>query len=430
MQVVRNHELVGQMSLDQLEARIGRMAEEEEGPLSDLEHHSDNNEDIKTEEIFTDCDEVPHETQAKNLADNNMRETITQQVKEAYQRQGQDDESRNEERPNQSPASELQYDNIKSNSVVREKHEQESRAKQKVDKEKNADICSEDCNYPEKERQTNENQAEPTLIDREDSVTLTQLKEEAAEGTSACDKVAEKAQTYKRHFKALGHKALNVEARIEDDILRHILLLDEDGSIRKIYKRADQERTVKTEQSFESEPADNIHNVIPLLDKESCITSAHSQKNPVNAEAVSAFVKNNHGQANNVRDQEGFTVQRHWPTLSPNCRQLKINHKEILGVSSTNCKEEQVQNQTKVEEIRDSHEEMPVLENEYLKEEMQPVGSFKEEDQYELLEPKQDEEEEMITGDDNSRCTQLKYQDDGEMKEAEDTHVPKGKIVT
>uniref|UniRef100_A0A3Q3XCX7 C2H2-type domain-containing protein n=1 Tax=Mola mola TaxID=94237 RepID=A0A3Q3XCX7_MOLML len=51
-QIIRNHELVGQISLDQLEARAEKMSEEE--PLSDLSVYA---EDIKTEEIDIDCNE-------------------------------------------------------------------------------------------------------------------------------------------------------------------------------------------------------------------------------------------------------------------------------------------------------------------------------------------------------------------------------------
>ncbi|GAA6218702.1 zinc finger protein 462-like [Lates japonicus] len=53
-QVVRNHELVGQVSLDQLEARDGRIPEVEQEPLKNVEHH--NNESAFT--VTSDAAEV------------------------------------------------------------------------------------------------------------------------------------------------------------------------------------------------------------------------------------------------------------------------------------------------------------------------------------------------------------------------------------
>lgn len=449
-QVVRNHELVGQINLDQLEARVGRMTEEEENPLSDPEHQNNDSEDVKTEEVVTNCNEVSHETQAKNLTERNIRENITQQMKEAYQKQGQDDKNENEERPVKSSVLDLQYVNKKPNSIVQEKHEQDSQeqaaivflpdterrerikkiTKHKIGEGTNADIQFEDCSYPQIERQTNANQTQSKHRGREDSsVAFTQPKEEAAEGSSTtCGKIAEKSQTHKLHIKAQKHRALNIEAKIEDDILRHILLLDEDGSIRKKYKMTNPERTVKIEQSVEPEVADNVQNEIPLLYEESTINLAHNRKNQGNAEAISAFAKKNYGQANNFRDQERFAGKRHFLTLLPNCGQLKIGHKEILGVSFTNCKEEQVQNQENYEEIRDSYVEMPVLENAYLKEEMHPTDCCKGEDQNDHLEQKQDKEDEMITKDVESGCTTQKREDGEEIKETENPDVPKGAL--
>uniref|UniRef100_A0A7N6A310 C2H2-type domain-containing protein n=1 Tax=Anabas testudineus TaxID=64144 RepID=A0A7N6A310_ANATE len=55
-QVVRNHELVGQVSLDQLEATVCSMPEEEHESLSNLEWNNDRG-DVETEELDSDCNE-------------------------------------------------------------------------------------------------------------------------------------------------------------------------------------------------------------------------------------------------------------------------------------------------------------------------------------------------------------------------------------
>ncbi|XP_070760275.1 zinc finger protein 462-like [Enoplosus armatus] len=443
-QVMRNHELVGQVSLDQLEARVGGMPEGEAEPLSNLEHRNNDSEDVKTEEFVMDCNEVRHETQAKNLAENNIKEKTTLQIKETYRKEGPDGKNVNEDSPY------LQYENAKLKATVQEKHEQdpqeqagivfspdtargqgiENIVEQNVGEGNNADIQFEDCNGPEKERQTNENKAQPKLKDSEGgSITFTRQKEEAAEGSSTTyGKIAEKAQAHKLHIKALQHRT-NIEAKVEDDILRHILLLDEDGSIRKMRKRADQDRTVKMEQNIEPEIVDNVVNEIRLLDKEGSIALTHSRKNLVNTEAISASAKKDHAQAKDIRAEESFRAERHLLSLTPNCGQLKISHKEILGVSLTNCKKEQVHNLRKCEEVTDSYGEMPVLENEYLKEEMHPLGCCKEEDQNDHLQQKQEKEDEMITEDDENRCTDQEHEDRDGIKEADNPHVPKGALT-
>ncbi|XP_041793929.1 zinc finger protein 462-like isoform X2 [Chelmon rostratus] len=426
-QVMRNHELVGQISLDQLEARVDLVPEEDEEPLSNLEYCD--SEDIKTEEVVTDCNEDPH-----------IRESVTPQIKGAHQKQEQDDKNGKEESPAKSSVLVPQYENT--DTAIQEERELDPQeqaeivlpdiaraqwvaniAGQKVGEGNNADIQYEKSSCPEKE--TNANQTQLKLKDSEgSSVTFTQQKEEAEEGSStACGKIAEKAQAHKRHIKALKHRTLNIEAKVEDDILRHILLLDEDGGIRKRPKKASQDRTIKTEQVIK--PEVDVLSEILLLDEEGSIALAHSQRNHPHTEAISALTKKSYRQANNIRAQEQFKVERHLLTLTPNCRQLKINHKEILGVSFTKCKDGQVQNQKNNEEVRDPYGEMPVLENEYLREEMHPLGSCKQEDQNYHLEQNQDKEDEIITEDESRRTSQGHQEGDGEV-EADNPHVPKG----
>ncbi|XP_031161290.1 zinc finger protein 462-like isoform X1 [Sander lucioperca] len=398
-QVVRNHELVGQVSLEQLQARVDRMPVEE--PSSNLEHHYNVSEDVETEEFVTDCDEVPHETQAQNPAENNMREKVTLQSKEAYQKKGQD--RRKEESPAKSSVLDLQYENTKPNTSVQEKHEQEPQQQDVV--------------------------VLPAQPDIEDSsITFTQQKVEAADKSSPTfGKIAKEVQAHKPHNKNLEHKTLSIEARVEDDILRNIRLLDEDGRINNTHKKADQDRTVKTED-IETEVVDCVRNEMILLDEKGSIILAHNPKNQVNTEVISAFAKKEHIQANNSTAQESFTVKRHLSTPPPTCELHMIGHKESLGVSFTNCKKEQLHNLIISKEVRDPYQEMPVLENEYLKEEMQPHGCCKMEDQIDHVKRNQDKEDEMITEDDENKCPNQKHEGDV-MKEAGNPHVPKGALT-
>ncbi|XP_070689526.1 zinc finger protein 462-like [Pempheris klunzingeri] len=407
-QVVRNHELVGQVSLDQLEARIGRMPEEQEEPLSNSEHN--NCENIKTEEFVTDCNEVQHETSAENLAGNNIREIS--QIKEAFHKQRRDGRSTNEESPptvqemhEQDPqeqaGTELLADAARGQTM-------ETIVEQNVGEGNNADVQFEDSNGAEKERQTNENHTHPRL---DGSVTFTQQKEEAAVGTSAeYNKICENTQAHKLHVKELQNGMTNIEARVENDILCRILLLDRDSSFCKLHKKADEGRTVKVEQDMETEAEDDAPNDVPLLDEEGSISLAHNRKNQVNMEG-----QRNHMQANDIRAQKSLTAQRHLLTLHN-----KLSHKESSGVSFTNCKKEQVHNLENEEEGTDPYGKMPVLENEYLKEEMQPLGCCKEEDQNDGL-------DEMIT--EKNRCTNQEHEEGDMMKVADNPHVLKGTLT-
>lgn len=384
-QVERNHELVGQVSLDQLEARVGGRPDQEEEPLT-----SDNREVVKTEEFVKDCNEVQRETHGQTLADNDTQETDEEQIMEML---------RNDSAPDATV--EQVMENVMDHNAG---------------ESSNTDIQSEDHDGPEKEWETNESNAQPKLGESEDTRDVsTQQKVEAAEGSStACSKIAERVQAHKLHIEALQHKTLNIEHRVEDDILHHIPLLDKDGSICKTHKKENQDRTVKKEQNMETEVMDNVPNEILLLDD-----WIHNPKNQVNTKTISATTKTNHRQASNNKAQESFTVERHLLTLTPNCGQLKMSHKEILGVA--NCKQEH--NHETSEKVSDPYEDMPVLENEYLKEEMHPLGSSEEEDQNDRLEQNQDKEDEMIT--DKNENGHTNHEEVDEIKAAEDQHVPK-----
>lgn len=405
VQVVRNHELVGQVSLDRLEASVCRTPEEEAEPLSDMEHHNNDIEDIKTEEFDIHCNEVFYDTQAKNPPENNIRENTLLIEDRAFQNKGQNGKTGNEDIPAKCSVldSVLDHENKKRITTVQDKQVQHSQ-----EQEENAFFSQyEDCNCPEKYGQTNKNQ--PKLGATEDSsVTCTQQKQSSTSG-----KALEEAQAHKLHFRGQKHRTMNMEDRIEDDILRHVLLLDEDGRNCKMHKKSD--ITVNTEHNIEPEVTDNLLNGCVSFDEQGSITVANNQQIQVNADA-----KMNHMQANKVRAQEPLTFERNL-TLGPNFGQLKISHKGILGVSFRKCKEKQMQNQNNSMEVRDPYGEMPVLENECLNEEQHPVSCFKEEDQSDQFDQKEDKEDEMATED-------VREEEGDGIKKAENPHVPEGKI--
>ncbi|XP_029294924.1 zinc finger protein 462-like isoform X2 [Cottoperca gobio] len=366
-QVVRNHELVGQVSLHQLQARVGTMPEQEEEPSSNFEQHNNDSEDVETDEFVTDCNEAPHKTQAKDPAENPTREDITLQTEEAGPKQWEDGKYKKSSA--KSFVSVLQYENVKPN---QEKHVQDPQ-----------------------ERAVVFLLAQPKLRDNEDSSnTFRKQKDAEAEGSSTtCVKIAEKAQAPNPHDKASQHKRLDINAWVEENTLHHI---------HKTHMNADPDTRFKTEKNMETEVVDDVRSEMVLLDEEGSIPLAHEPEHLVNKEAISAL-----------------------SILLPKCAQLKLSHKESSAVSLPNCNNEQVYK--KIAEVRDPYEDMPVLEKEYLKEEMQPLGC-KEKDQSHHLEQKQDKEDEMITEDDENRCTNQKHEESDGRKEAANPLAPEAQV--
>ncbi|XP_040897778.1 zinc finger protein 462-like [Toxotes jaculatrix] len=383
-QVVRNHELVGQVSLDQLEARVGRMPEEEDEPLSDLEHRHIESKDVEMEEFVTVFNDVLHETQAENLA----------VMKDAYPKHEQDPQ---------------EQEGTVFMPVAARGQRIEDIVEQNVGKGSKADTQFEGCCGPERVRQTNDNQAQAKLRGSEDSsIMFSQQKEEAAVGSSRTDgRIAEKTEAHKLAIKAFQHKALNIEARVEHDTLHR--------SIDKIHERADQDATVKIEPNIENDCVDNTLSEVPD-DGQRTDTLTDNPKLKVSL-------------ANNIRGQESFKVERHLPTLLPSCAQLKITNKESLDVPITECKEEQMckEEQVHSEEATDPYGEMPVLENEYLKEMLHPLGCHKEEEEEnnDHLEQRQNKEEEVITEANKNRCKDQEHEEGDRIKEADSPHTHK-----
>ncbi|XP_033946587.1 zinc finger protein 462-like [Pseudochaenichthys georgianus] len=297
-QVVRNHELVGQVSLDQLEARVGKMPEEEQEPSSNLEHQSNESDDAETDECVTGSNEGPHKTQVKELTENEVRDEVKPQTE--------------------------------------------------------AVVFS---------------PAQPVLGESEDNCTMfRQLKELMTLGSSTkYAKIPAKTQDCKPHNEAPQEKAFGSTC------------------------------TTKTDENTESEVVDKVQRETVLLGETSGKSLANDPQNQTNAEASSAVC-----------------------IVSPKCEQLKISNKESLDVSLTNDKNQQVHKN--IVETRDPYEDMPVLEKEYLKEEMQPLGCFKAKDQSDHLQQKQDKTDETIADDEN-RCKDEKHEQGDGRKE--DPYVPK-----
>ncbi|XP_026041939.1 zinc finger protein 462-like isoform X2 [Astatotilapia calliptera] len=414
--VMKNHELVGQGSLDQLEASVDNVpvTEEEEEHLSNMDQLDKDRGDVEMEDLFADCDEVP---QTENLEENYTTEKSALQIRECQETNG--------ESPGETSESDIQHENAKPNSTVQKElqkqaelvlletaREQETgNVEQSVTEVKSTDTPCEDYGDPEEERQTNENQAQPEFTESGD-------KQQMETGNDF--KVDEETPAQKQDVKALEHKTLNIEAKVEDDILRHILQLANDDS--KMHNKADEGKTVKMEKGTEASD-------IPLAE-ESNFPLFQNPKNQVGIEANSALTKLNIAHVNNTRTEESLKIERHMLTLPPTCAQLKMITGDILGVSFTKLKQEEVHTQQSSEQEPKPCTEIPVLEKECLKKEVHSPECFKEEEEKGPFEQKQNQESEMLTEDEERHQDQAPgdhdgMKDDDCLQEPEDTTTTK-----
>ncbi|KAM7391251.1 hypothetical protein PAMP_021951 [Pampus punctatissimus] len=423
-QVVRNHAVVGQVSLDQQETRVGKMPDEKEKePLSNLRNHKSKN--IETEEFVTGC-EVPPET----LAVNGIRDNIILQTEETYQQQRQGGRKEYEESlissafnlqyknnanlntagPEQDPQERAQTEMFITDAAKRQ--EVENLVEPNMAEENDAGMHFEDCKDPEKQ-QMNENQLK--LRDNAGNrMMLMQQREEASEGSSTkYVKLVGKDEASKLKIKMLQDRALKIEARVKDDILRNVLLLNEGGNIRGVHRKTAHDLTVKIKQNVETEVLDNVLNQIILRNKEGSNTLAHDpNSNPEVRTEVTADVAKKNLMLGNIGSPKGFTAERHLLILAPNCAQLKMScNKQIDEKRLSLNRKEQVQHQTNCEELTDACGAMPVLEKERLKEE--PLGCCKEEEEDDQhFEHKQDGGDEVMTENIESQCKEQEHEGD------------------
>ncbi|KAL6114756.1 uncharacterized protein ACO6RY_05444 [Pungitius sinensis] len=295
-QVVRNHELVGQVSLDQLQAAVGRMPEEE--PSSNLERRNDGSEDEETE---ADRQEGPLEAGAEGVP-----------------------------RGGRAPQA-----------------EEASRER----------VCSGD------------------------------MQESPIEGY-VWDLQSKKAKP--------NAAVLCVRQKEEEASLTH----GPTPGVLGICRTEVQPGAVKDDQT-EAE-------------------LAPPGERGVKAEAVSALAATNPTQADSGGPRGGLGAAGPLLTLPPRCAQAKTSDPESSRVSFKNCKKEQEQHPKDISGGgREPYGDMPVLEKEYLKVELQPLGCCKTEDESARLEPKQEkkeEEEEEFSNDKENRCTELKHEGEGVKK--------------
>ncbi|KAM4745873.1 zinc finger protein 462-like isoform 1-T2 [Anableps anableps] len=321
-QVLRNHELVGQVSLDQLEARTGTRPETDD-------NHSSDNEELEAEEFNATCDDVP---QTDNLPEYHSTGNMIVHAKEVH---GTQEQRGNERTPSNSSVSDITQDITQQNTSVLERHEQDSQTQElnvalhhtepNAEECDDADIKYDDCSFAEKEKQTSKNQTTRTDGQEEEVAQRSLISGKTADG-----------QADGPHFKEDHREAQSIEAMVEEDIVRHVLLLEENGSMHKSHKRPDQEKTGKMGQNTEG----NEKSEKPLSNTV-CSTSLAQNLKFQDIIANPATAKMNSAQGSSSKHREGFRFEPHLLTLSPSYTRLKLGHKGSLGILLANCKREQ-----------------------------------------------------------------------------------------
>ncbi|XP_054895145.1 zinc finger protein 462-like [Poeciliopsis prolifica] len=316
-QVLRNHELVGQVSLDQLEARMGSRPEAKVNLGSD-------SDELEAEKFTPDCDNIPH---TDSIPDYHYTEMLPMK---------EEQEPEEQEENGKTPANSSDSDVIQQNTSDLQRHEQDSQGQDqhaafhqsaKEQHEKNTEPKAEEYSDADiKHNDCSKNQT--TWADRQD--------EKVAQRSLTSDKTTD-AKADALHFTENRCKSQSIEAMVEDDIVRHVLLLDEDGSLHKPHKRAGQERTVKMGETTEGNGADDEKN-----DKV-CSTSFSQNLKIQDIIVNPATAKKNSAQGNVSKLREGFRFEPHLLTLSPNNARLKLSHRGSLGSLLANFKREQSQ---------------------------------------------------------------------------------------
>lgn len=221
LQVLRNHELVGQIHLDELGARVGRMPEEQEQPTSDID-------------CGTDCNGVSHQTQNEDLAENETKE-------KSYLNQNSADFKKQEE-DHQERAETAFF------SGTGRGHRRENTPELTAGDGRN--LTSQ-----------NEEQVQAKLGDADgNSVIMPKLKE------------------------PLKHRRVSIES-IEDDILRRVLLLEKGGSTVKMRRKSELDIPFEAELALEPVVTDSSQKECLLFDNQANSQNIHNGTDKVSASA-------------------------------------------------------------------------------------------------------------------------------------------------
>lgn len=320
LQVLRNHELVGQIRLDELEARRDGTSQEEGQPASDIG-------------AITDCGKVSSGTQTENLADVKTDDKHLQ-IKEARQS------------PNPAGLKDLDEED-----------------QQQAGTEKTTEVAAEEDLADQAEKkdgqlQENQSQLKRRSLDG-NNVRNFSLKEKIV-------KLSEGSPDKRPALPLNGRMFNDSDAKIEEHILRCVLQLEKDGSPVKMRRRSEMDPPIKSEMKMEAALAHSHLREYLLFNN-----WPNNLKNQDGAKVAST--KTNPAKPTSVRVPSHFSLQRHSLPHGGRSGQCKLGTR---GVSFTASNDQQMESPGRGEKVENS-----CGENEGLTEEERRVGCCEEEDQ-------------------------------------------------
>lgn len=291
LQVLRNHELVGQVSLDQLEARHDRPSQEQVQPVSRVGE-------------ATDCDQVSKETQTESLVEIKIEETI-------------------EEDACQSPTP----------AEVKDLERSDGQAAERF-------LDSETEKRPEVTAGEGENvkgQTKEEAVQIQENKTQLNLKNcdgNHARKSSLKEKLVHLYEGSPDNRLGLLLKERmfnNSDAKIEEHILRRMLQLEKDSSTIKMRRKSELDLPLKAEMKVKE--GFSHHRQRDYL-----LFRAKNRKKQDGPEVTSTLSKTSPTKSFHVRNPSHCTLERHWLTHWLH-RQRKLGTKVVFTASNDKQRE-------------------------------------------------------------------------------------------
>ncbi|XP_015230887.1 PREDICTED: zinc finger protein 462-like [Cyprinodon variegatus] len=379
-QVLRNHELVGQVSLDQLEAKMGI------GPEDDEDYKCDNGE-LETEEINADQDSLQTDNVSECSSTKILRLKDVQETQELHE---------GERVPANSFVLDSTQDVTQQITTVVKRHEQDLQTQGqdvplhhsvKEHYERNTDSNAEEQNNAEI-KHGSDSLAEKEQTCTNQTTLAESQKEAAAEGSSTSLSMGA-IQAEGEHF-----TAKSIEAIVRDDLVRNVLVLGEDGSKCKSHGKPNPEESFKVGPETVANCVDNEKNDKLLSIKDGSISLAPNLKHQGNNDANPTAPQTNPGQENKSKLREGFRFEPHLLTLPPNCKRLRLGHRESWTRLLESRKQEEKQSPKLTKDETEPNGEESIFKK-CVEEDQLHLEQFEEEEEPDHLELKLEEDVEF-----------------------------------
>ncbi|XP_056134785.1 zinc finger protein 462-like [Lampris incognitus] len=304
----------------------------------------------------------------ENPTENNPREKIAEQNEEQYQRQEQDvQEWSTDGQANQSSAGPLEYkDKVAEENSVPEKKEQDTQgvktAGQSADEIILTDAVESHSIENTIEQTDEENRAENKSEDKEEQ------KEKSSENQVQHKPQEEDGMAEEEYYAGQPEQEMPDVSSTGSGIMGKTALAS------KLQQKSVQDAKVAVvaEQSVDAKIEDDILNHILELEEESCISSKLYLQDQCYSEIMVAQCAGEKTPTKDIRS-EGISTAERQEVVVHNSPQISLCHKKQddedgLDVPFMSCEEDYSCRRQDDKEPADPFEEMPVLENDYLSE--------------------------------------------------------------